>query len=104
MKHGVEKCFIVRIGNHRDNPTIYDGIINAQTELGRTYENAVLVSTKLSSMATDGLMKDQFHYTQKGYNIVGKDAGINTAFYINNLKEPTMWDWENQNLYYSYKN
>ena len=104
MKHGVEKCFIVRIGNHRDNSTIYDNIISAQTELGRTYENAVLVSTKLSSMAKDGLMKDQFHYTQEGYNIVGKDAGINTAFYINNLKEPTMWDWENQNLYYSYKN
>ncbi|MGU9052047.1 sialate O-acetylesterase [Clostridium perfringens] len=104
MKHGIEKCFIVRIGNNRDNPTLYDDIISAQTELGRTYKNCVLVSTKFDSMATDGLMKDQFHYKQAGYNITGEDAGINTAFYIKNLKEPTMWDWEHQNLYFSHKN
>lgn len=104
MKHGVQKCFMVRIGNHRDSPTQYDDIISAQTELGRNYKNVVLVSTKFASMATDGLMKDQFHYKQEGYNITGRDAGINTAFYINNLKEPTMYDWEYKNLYYSYKN
>ena len=103
MKNGIEKCFIVRIGNHRDNATRYDDIIQAQTELCKEYENAVLVSTKFDKMATDGLMKDQFHYKQEGYNITGKDAGINTAFYINNLKEPTMYDWENQNLYFSQK-
>jgi hypothetical protein len=103
MACGVEKCFLVRIGNHRDNATIYDTIIQAQTELCKTYENAVLVSCKLAEMAELGLMKDQFHYLQEGYNIVGKDAGINTAFYINNLKEPTMWDPENDNLYFSHK-
>lgn len=104
MKHGIQKCFMVRIGNHRDNPTQYDDIISAQTELGKTYKNVVLVSTKFASMASDGLMKDSFHYKQEGYNIVGRDAGINTAFYIKNLKEPTMWDWEYKNLYYSHKN
>ena len=103
MACGVEKCFLVRIGNHRDDPTMYYTIIQAQTELCKTYENAVLVSCKLAEMAELGLMKDQFHYLQEGYNIVGKDAGINTAFYINNLKEPTMWDPENDNLYFSHK-
>lgn len=104
MKHGIEKCFLVRIGNHRDNATLYDNIIEAQTELCKTWKHTVLVSTKFCSMATDGLMKDEFHYKQEGYNITGRDAGINTAFYINNLKEPTMYDWENQNLYFSQKN
>ena len=103
-KQGIEKCFIVRIGNYRDDETRYNDIIQAQTELCKEYDKAVLVSTKFDKMATDGLMKDVFHYKQEGYNITGTDAGINTAFYINNLKEPTMYDWENQNLYYSYKN
>jgi hypothetical protein len=27
-------------------------------------------------------MKDAFHYLQKGYNLVGEDAGKNTGKYI----------------------
>jgi hypothetical protein len=41
-------------------------------------------------MAAEGLMSDQFHYIQKGYNIAGADAGINTASHILNKKEPKM--------------
>lgn len=100
---GIEKCFVVRIGNHRDNATLYDPIIQAQTELAKETENVVLVSTKFDKMASDGLMKDTFHYYQHGYNIVGADAGRNTAFYVETGKEPTMYDWENQCLYFSYK-
>lgn len=100
---GIEKIFIVRIGNNRDNATLYDVVIDAQTELGKTYDKCVLVSTRLANMAVEGLMKDQFHYTQTGYNIVGEDAGKNMAFYVNNLKEPIMYDSEYSNLYYSTK-
>lgn len=100
---GVEKCFVIRIGNHRDEATLYDPIIQAQTELAKETENVVMVSTKFDKMATDGLMKDTFHYYQHGYNIVGADAGRNTAFYVKTGKEPTMYDWENQCLYFSHK-
>ncbi|MDF1962504.1 sialate O-acetylesterase [Priestia megaterium] len=103
IAQGIEKCYLVRIGNHRDNSTIYDNIMAAQTELAKTYKNVVLVSTKFASMAADGLMKDQFHYVQQGYNITGAEAGINTAFHIMNKKEPFMFDSENNNLYFSQK-
>lgn len=101
--HGVEKCFLVRIGNHRDTPTKYDTIIQAQTELCQKNEDFVLVSVKFAGMATSGLMKDVYHYTQEGYNIAGYDAGKNTAYYLNHLKEPTMFDTESNALYYSHK-
>lgn len=94
VKEGIEKCFIVRIGNHKSNETIYDDIMKAQTDLCKEYEHAVLVSTKFCDFAYNGLMKDSFHYKQEGYNITGKDAGINTAFYVNNNKEPFMYDGE----------
>ena len=101
-KNGIEKAFIVRIGNHKSNPTIYDNIILGQTEYCRESEDAVLVSTKLAGFAKEGLMKDAFHYTQEGYNIVGQDAGRNTAFYINNGIEPYMYDVEYDNVYFPY--
>jgi hypothetical protein len=103
VAQGIEKCYIVRIGNQRDNATLYDTIMQAQTDLCKTYKNAVLVSTKFASMAADGLMKDQFHYLQSGYNTTGADAGCNTAFHIMYKKEPYMYDSEFANLYFSQK-
>jgi hypothetical protein len=86
---GLEQCYIVRIGNHRDNPSLYNNIKNAQTELCRTFEPAILVSTMFENMAAEGLMKDPFHYVQQGYNTVGAEAGINTALHILRKKEPS---------------
>ncbi|RTE08402.1 hypothetical protein EJQ19_18385 [Paenibacillus whitsoniae] len=100
---GIENCYIVRIGNHRDNATLYHSIITAQTDLCRTYSNTILVSTKFAAMAEAGLMKDQFHYTQDGYNAIGADAGINTAFHIMTKKEPYMYDLVNATMYFSQK-
>ncbi|MBB3108115.1 hypothetical protein FHS18_000143 [Paenibacillus phyllosphaerae] len=79
---GLDRCYIVRIGNDRDCATLSDPIIQAQTELCNTYAKAVLVSTKFSGMAAAGLMKDQFHYTQAGYNATGADAGIASAVHV----------------------
>lgn len=79
---GLDRCYIVRIGNHRDDAAIYGEIMSAQTELCKTYPSAVLVSTKFAGMASAGLMKDEFHYTQTGYNLTGADAGINTAVHV----------------------
>jgi hypothetical protein len=86
--NGIEECFIIRIGNHRDLPTQYSNIIKAQTEFCKEHKNAILVSTKFDKMAAAGLMKDPFHYMQSAYNIVGEEAGKNTAFYIVNNKKP----------------
>lgn len=91
---GVEKCMVVRIGNQRDNPTLYDKIILAQTELCMENDDFVLVSAKLASMADDGLMKDEYHYVQKGYNIVGKDVGKNMAYFVKKNEKPSFYDPE----------
>jgi hypothetical protein len=103
MAAGLEKCYMVRIGNHRDNAELYDEIMNAQTELCRSYKHAVLVSAKFESMAEDGLMRDPFHYLQQGYNITGADAGINTAFHLQTGKEPYMYDTMSKSMYFSHK-
>lgn len=81
---GLESCYIVAIGNHRDRPALYDPIKAAQIGLCKCHPNAVLVSTKFADMAFRGFMSDSFHYTQEAYNITGADAGRNTAHHILN--------------------
>lgn len=100
---GIEKIFIIRIGNNRDYPNKYDEIIAAQTELCQEENNIIMISTKFVQMSLEGLMNDQFHFTQQAYNLVGNDAATNMAFYDNNDKEPTMYDFKYDNLYYSHK-
>lgn len=82
VNQGIETCFLIRTGNHRDNPSLYSNIKEAQTEYCKTHSHAVLVSVKFEEFAEKGLMKDVFHYTQKGYNMVGEEAGINTANFV----------------------
>lgn len=103
MEAGLEKCYTVRIGNHRDDPELYQEIMAAQTELCKACPYAVLVSTKFAAMAAAGLMRDPFHYLQQGYNITGADAGINTAFHILTGKEPYMHDSNSGSMYFSNK-
>jgi hypothetical protein len=100
---GIKKCFIIRIGNQRDVPTQYDNIISAQTDLCKTYSKAVMISCRLASYATAGLMKDTLHFLQSAYNEFGTEAGLNAAYFINTGKEPTMYDSEYSNLYVSQK-
>ena len=71
-KAKIEFCAIVRIGNNRDQPSLYDNIISAQTNLCKNNDNVVLVSAKLAGFAEEGKMKDVIHYTQAGYNEVGR--------------------------------
>lgn len=103
---GIEKCFIVRIGNCNIEGSYdrYSDIISAQTELAQTEKNVVMVSTDLAGMRVRGLMKDQFHYYQAGYNEVGTYAGVNASIYATTGKEPTMYDTQDGTLYFSHKN
>lgn len=82
QKCDIDKCFLIQIGNHRDDRSLYVPIQQAQLELAEEKERIVLVSSQLKTFADRGLMKDEFHYLQRGYNLVGEDAGKNTGKYI----------------------
>ena len=101
---GIEKCLLVRIGNTNSGDGHFTNLIQTQTEMAETNPDIVLVSADLAGMADRGLMKDNLHYTQEAYNECGSYAGVNSAIFASAHKEPTMYDPENDNLYYSHKN
>ena len=70
-----------------------------QTELCRDTENVVLVFTSFAGVADRGLMKDEFHYYQAGYNEVGEEAAMNIASYFKTGVEPSFYDVEYDNTY-----
>ena len=102
MAEGIEKCFNIRVGNAKTNPARHAQIIKAQTNLCQTNKNIIMVCTMLDKMNEDGLMKDDYHLLQEGYNRVGTDAGTNAAFYVNNQIEPYMLDREYNTIYFPY--
>ncbi len=83
LKAGIEKCFLVRIGHYNGSGgQDYSEIMETQEEIADSNENVVMVSRAFAQMRERGLMKDDFHYFQEAYNIVGKEAGENTAAYV----------------------
>lgn len=79
---GIEQNFIIRIGNRADNMSLYRSIQKAQTRVCNDSENCTLVSTSFENMASEGMMIDNYHYTQEGYNLVGEEAGRNSAKWV----------------------
>ena len=79
---GLETCFLIQIGNHRDEPLLYVPMQQAQEELAAQEERIVLVSRQFKTFAARGLMKDEFHYLQEAYNLVGDEAGNNAGRWI----------------------
>ena len=90
---GVEKCFVIRIGLdlERDSKGI-DHVIQAQTDLCRSSDDFILVSTQAVTLEEKGMMQDRMHYTQEGYNLIGEEAGANAGSYVATGKEPSMYD------------
>ena len=87
--YGVEKCFVIQIGNG-----IYDGVAfdctemqKTQEQLCETDENFVLVSTLGKSLSEPPYMEDGIHFTQQALNILGEDAGTNAGKYVQALTE-----------------
>ncbi len=82
--HGIEKIFVILIGkcNIEGKYDSYDEIRKAQQELSKEDEDVVIASRLLETFLEKGLMKDEFHYLQKGYDIVGRDAAQNAADYV----------------------
>lgn len=97
---GLEKCVIIRLGNAASNPARHVEIIAAQTELTQTNDDFIMGSTKLATM--QNMMKDEYHFNQTALNIVGKESGINTAFYFNNHIKPCMDDFYYNTIYFPY--
>lgn len=86
LQAGIEKCFLVRIGHYNGGgETDYSEIMMAQDTIAQTDENVVMVSRLFEQMRRRGLMKDAFHYYQEAYNLVGQEAGENTARYTAGL-------------------
>ena len=86
---GIEKCFLIRIGHYNGSGRQdYGGIMAVQEEIADTNENVVMVSKSFGEMKARGLMKDDFHYFQEAYNFVGKEAGENTAAYVEAAYKP----------------
>ena len=100
---GIEFCAIIRIGHAKTNPNRHKQIIDSQTNLCKTYDKAVLISTLLAGCSGDQ-MKDEYHYKQPTYNEVGLDAGKHAAYYINTGTQPTMYDPEYDNYFPSGEN
>lgn len=82
LECGIQKCFLIQIGNHRDDRSLYVPIQQAQLELAEENENILLVSSQFKTFAGRGLMKDEYHYCQEGYNLIGEESGKNTGQYL----------------------
>lgn len=88
FQNGIDNCFLIRIGHHRDNDQQYLGIMKAQSDYCKSSKKVILVSTLFDQMAKKGFMKDPYHYTQTAYNLIGTQAGENTAYYTLHGKKP----------------
>ena len=75
----ISKCYVIAIGQNGNAPDLYDDIRNAQLQLCEDSDNCILISNAFLGMLDQGLMQDEYHYKQEGYNIVGEDAGRNTV-------------------------
>ena len=85
---GVDRCFLIQIGNHRDDPALYKPIQDAQEDLCVDNKKIVMVSRTFKTCAARGLMKDSFHYLQPAYNEVGAESGVNAAAFLNKAALP----------------
>lgn len=93
QKVGVENCFVIQVGNYMKsvNETYYQNYKEMQAKQFKwcqEYDNSIMASIKLADMP-ESMMHLNNHYLQPAYNVVGNDAGKNTAYYINTGKTPT---------------
>lgn len=99
--NGVEKCFLIRIGEDNGTDKDYTAIMNAQNDVCKESADVVMVSLDFQSMLGRGLMKDNWHYFQKAYNEVGATAGYHAGVYRMYNREDVMYDPKNDNLFYT---
>lgn len=82
----IDCCFVIAVGNKMGDENLYQEIRRAQIDLCNENENCVLVSNLAKDFCNMGYMKDIYHYTQEGYNLLGDDAGRNAGKYADMIK------------------
>ncbi len=75
----VDSCMIIQTGDNGGNSELYDTIQQAQYDLCEDSEYCIMISDSAKTFVDKGLMKDVYHYTQDGYNLLGEEAGKNAA-------------------------
>lgn len=86
---GVERCFVIQIGNVEMSGEKVDTapMQEIQQKLCETDENFVLVSVLPKTLDGEKYMEDQIHFTQKGLNLIGEDAGKHAGNYVKTNSE-----------------
>ena len=89
-EQGIEKLFLVCIGccNIEGSYDRYDDMREWQMEFAEGNEDVVIVADAFVDMLKRGLMKDEFHYYQQGYNECGEIAGECVAYYVKTGEKP----------------
>lgn len=87
--YGVERCFLIQIGNvvMSGEPIDTSYIQAVQENLCAGDDNFILVSTLPREISESPYMEDGIHFTQKGLNLIGEDAGRNTGKYVKSVTE-----------------
>lgn len=84
---GIEKCFMIQIGNYNGSTSgradNYETIQDAQADICADNADVIMASDSLRLMQSRSLMRDDWHYYQEAYNIVGLQAGHNAGVYRN---------------------
>lgn len=98
-KTDVDACLVIRIGQYTKQPSLYNNVIKAQTNLCRDNKNFVLISTKAATLSNSYYAEDGIHINQKGLNIIGTEAGKYAGIYAATGKEPSIKDAKYKNTY-----
>ncbi len=89
---GAKQTFIIPIGTYNGNNNgrkeCYATIRQAQIDYCENNPNATVICTQLADLLRYGYMKDEFHFKQEGYEIIGKDAGANMGYYVTTGEKP----------------
>lgn len=77
---GISHVFTISIGkcNKPGHLEDYDEVIKWQKDIAED-DDVTMISSEFVTMRDEGLMKDDFHYYQAGYNRCGAVAGSNLA-------------------------
>ncbi|MBQ7355645.1 MAG: hypothetical protein IJW62_09015 [Clostridia bacterium] len=89
---GAAQTFIIPIGTYNGGDGArkakYNTIRDAQILYCKDSADASVISLQTVDLYRYGYMKDEFHFKQEGYEILGKDAGTNMAYFVENGKKP----------------
>lgn len=84
---GMKACLMIRIGEYNGTTTSkitgYQNIQQAQDELCAENDDIVMVGTSLNLFKARSMMKDEYHFYQDAYNIMGREAGRKSGYYRN---------------------